>query len=109
MEEKDIISIVFAIWFVAVLAYIFSDEKKSDGKHSVMHRFYYSIRDKIKAIGVFKAQKAIKSATAICKYRTDNLAMYGESYLKTIEFARLKLGEKVALFRYELYKALFRL
>lgn len=78
-------------------------------KHSVVRRFYSSIRDEIKSIGVFKARKAIESATAICKYRTENLAMYGKPYRKTMEFARLELGEKVALFKYELYKALFRL
>ena len=78
-------------------------------KHSVVRRFYYSIRDEIKSIGVYKAKKAIESATAISKYRTENLTMYGEPYRKTMEFARLELGEKVALFKYELYKALFRL
>ena len=78
-------------------------------KHSVVRRFYYSIRDEIKSIGVYKAKKAIESATAISKYRTEYLAMYGEPYRKTMEFARLELGEKVALFKYELYKSLFRL
>ncbi len=70
--------------------------------HIVVRLFY-------KSIGVEKARKAIESAKAISKYRTENLAMYGEPYRKTMEFARLELGEKVALFKYELYKLLFRL
>lgn len=78
-------------------------------KHSVVRRFYCSIRDEIKSIGVFKARKAIETASGICKYRTENLSMYGEPYRKTMEFARLELGEKVALFKYEFYRALFRL
>lgn len=78
-------------------------------KHSVVRRFYYSIRDEIKSIGVYKAKKAIESATAISKYRTENLAMYGEPYKKTLEFSRLELAEKFSLFKYEFYKSLFRL
>jgi hypothetical protein len=78
-------------------------------KHSVVRRFLSSIRDEFKNIGVYKAKKAIESATAISKYRTENLAMYGELYRNTMEFARLELGEKVALFKYEFYKSLFRL
>jgi hypothetical protein len=78
-------------------------------KHSVVRRFYLSIRDEIKSIGVFKAKKNIESATEISKYRTSNLAMYGEPYRKTMEFARLELAEKFAVFKYEFYKALFRL
>ena len=78
-------------------------------KHSVVRRFLSSIREEVKSIGVYKAKAAIESATAISKYRTENLAMYGKTYRKTIEFSRLELGEKVALFKYELYKSLFRL
>lgn len=77
-------------------------------KHGIVRRFYYSIRDEIKSIGVYKARKAIESATAISKYRTENLAMHGGPYRKTMEFARLELGEKIALFKYEFYKSLFR-
>lgn len=78
-------------------------------KHSVVRRFLSSIRDEFKSIGVYKAKNAIESATAISKYRTENLAMHGEPYRKTMEFSRLELGEKVALLKYELYKSLFRL
>lgn len=86
-----------------------TSQKPQLHKHSVVRRFYYSIRDVIKSIGVYKAKKAIESATAISKYRTENLAMYGEPYRKTMEYACLELGEKVALFKCELYKSLFRL
>jgi len=72
-------------------------------------RFLLSVSDEFKNIGAYKCKNAIESATAISKYRTENLAMYGEPYRKTMEFARLELGEKVALFKYEFYKSLFRL
>lgn len=78
-------------------------------KHSIVRRFLSSVRDEIKNTGVYKAKNAIDLATAISKYRTENLVMYGEPYRKTMEFARLELGEKFALFKYEFYKALFRL
>lgn len=78
-------------------------------KHSVVRRFYLSIRDEIKSIGAFKARKAVETATAIGKYKTSNLALYGEPYRETMEFARLELAEKFSVFKYEFYKALFRL
>ncbi len=82
---------------------------KKDKLKVILRRFYYSTRDEFKSIGAYKARIAIESATAISKYRTVNLAMYGEPYRKTMEFARLELSEKVELFKYEFYKSLFRL
>lgn len=72
-------------------------------------RFLISIRDKFKRIGVYQAKKAIESAIEISKFTTSNLAMYGKPYRKTLEFACLELAEKVALFKYEFYRWLFRL
>ena len=63
----------------------------------------------LKSIGISKAQKAIEQATYICNYRTNNLAMFGDPYRKSLEFARLEMAEKFALLKYELYKSLFRL
>ena len=61
-----------------------------------------------KSIAVEEANKAIKLATEISKYRLENLALYGEQYSKTMEFARLEFAERFALFKYKLYKELFR-
>ena len=77
-------------------------------KHSVMQRTLL-IRNEIKSIGAFKARKAVETATSIGKYKTSNLALYGEPYRETMEFARLELAEKFSVFKYEFYKALFRL
>jgi hypothetical protein len=60
-------------------------------------------------MGAIKAKRAIQGAIAISKYRTENLAVYGKPYSKTLEFAGLELAEKVALLKYEIYKVLFHL
>lgn len=78
-------------------------------KHNIVRRSLSCVYRKFQSIGVYNAKEAIESATEINMYRTRKLAMYGDPYRKTYEFARLQLGEKVALFKYELYKSLFRL
>lgn len=72
-------------------------------------KLYDAMQNFHKYIGTTKARRAIQTATAINNYRTNNLATYGESYRKTFEYARLELGEKIALFKYELFKSLFRI
>jgi len=63
----------------------------------------------IKQIGILNARKAIETATQISKYRTNNLALYGEHYRKSIEFKKLEFSEKLEILKYELYKAIFRI
>jgi len=72
-------------------------------------RLYIVVYHFFKSIGIANAKRAIESATAINKYRINNLALYGKPYSKTLEFKRLELGEQLELLKYELYKALFRL
>jgi hypothetical protein len=62
-----------------------------------------------KQLGIRLCQRELEKAIKYAKEDTDNMAIFGASYLKTTKHQMYNLSESIAMTRYEMYKSFFKL
>lgn len=67
------------------------------------------IKRYLKHLGLRCAIKHINGARYWCDVKTDRSLLYGPDYIKTMEYQKIDIAEKISLFKFELVCAIFRL